>query len=318
MKDIKIGNIKMYPLILAPMAGLTDLPFRCICKKYGARLTCSEMVSSRGMHYDSDKTKDLLERGDDEDIFSVQIFGSSPEIMGEITKTLDDYPCDIIDINMGCPATKIIKNGDGSALMKNPKLVGEIVKSVVNNTKKPVTVKIRKGYNNSMINAVEIAKIIEANGASAVTVHGRTKEQLYSGVVDYSIIRDVKNAVKIPVIGNGDIIDPLSAQKMLDETGCDGIMIGRGTMGNPFIFRNIENYLKNGEFTPKPSLDEIIETALYHTRQHIAYKGDFIGMREMRKHLSWYVKGIRGSNKIKVELNKATTFEEAKSLLDTL
>ncbi len=314
---MKIGNVKLKNNVsLAPMAGVTDLPYRLLCIEQGVGLVYTELISSKGLYYENDKTNTLLNTDLREKPSSIQIFGSEAKIMGAIAKKLNEVDFDILDINMGCPAPKIVKNGDGSALMRDPENVAAIITEVVKNSEKPVTFKIRKGWDDESVNAVEIAKIGEQCGASAVAVHGRTRDQFYSGLADYDIIRDVKKAVSIPVIGNGDIVDYKSAQHMLDYTGCDGIMIGRGAQGNPFIFREITSYLETGVVLPKPSKDEILNMALRHTLDIIEYKGEYVGIREARKHLGWYIKGLQNSTFARTQLNKAQTFEEVAQIVE--
>lgn len=315
---MKIGNVELNSdVLLGPMAGVTDLAFRKICMAFDCGLLVTEMVSSKAMHYNDKKTAKLLEL-DPAEIAAIQIFGSEPEIMAEAAETLNTHSNKILDINMGCPAPKIVKNGDGSALMKNPKLAGEIIKAVVDRSIKPVTVKIRKGWDGTCINAVEIALIAEANGASAVVVHGRTRDQFYSGTADYNIIKEVKNALVIPVIGNGDVFGIEDAVRMKEETACDGIMIARGAQGNPWLLREVAQYLKTGEIIDKPSFEEKIEVALKHFDLLIQIKGEHIGLLEMRKHASWYIKGMQGASKIKTEINRSKDIEEVKKLLRSL
>ncbi len=295
---MKIGSLELKNnVFLAPMAGVTDMPFRVICSEMGCGLVYSEMVSAKGLMYGSKNTEKLLSVDKRERPIAVQLFGSSPEILGKMAKSLEDAPIDIIDVNMGCPAPKIVKNGEGSALMKTPALVGEIVRSVVESQKKPVTVKFRKGFDDGSINAVEIAEIAEANGASAVAVHGRTREQYYSGKADWDIIKEVKKSVSIPVIGNGDVFSPQDAENLFDYTGCDAVMIGRGAQGNPWIFRRITKYLETGEILPPPDAGERMEVALRHLKMLVDFKGEYIGVREMRRHLSDYTKGISSNPK---------------------
>ena len=313
---MEIGNLKLEnPYILAPMAGVTDLPFRLLCKEQGAGLLCMEMISAKALQYKNKNTKVLLAIHPQEYPVSLQLFGSDPKIISEQAKRIEDLPFQILDINMGCPVPKVVKNGEGSALMKNPKLVFEIVSQLVKAIEKPVTVKIRKGFDDDHINAVEIAKIAEEAGASAVAVHGRTREQYYSGRADWDIIRQVKEAVKIPVIGNGDIFEPQDAKRMLEETGCDGLMIGRGARGNPWIFKRIQHYLETGEVLPPPGPVEVGEMILRHTRIHVAFKGEYIGMKEMRKHIAWYTAGLPHSSSIRRECNMLETEEELVELL---
>lgn len=316
MKKLKIGNVELSNrYILAPMAGVTDLPFRLLCKEQGAGLLCMEMVSAKAILYKNKNTKSLLEIHPEEQPVSLQLFGSDPDIMSEIAKQIEELPFAILDINMGCPVPKIVKNGEGSALMQNPKLVGEIVSKVARAIRKPVTVKIRKGFDDEHVNAVEIAKIIEDAGAAAVAVHGRTREQYYSGMADWDIIRQVKEAVSIPVIGNGDITCGKDAQKMLKETGCDGIMIGRAVQGNPWIFREMIHYEETGEERPRPSVGEVREMMLRHARLQIRYKGDYTAIREMRKHVAWYTAGFPNSAKLRDEINHVESYEELEKLL---
>ena len=308
---MKIGNVELGGRVfLAPMAGVTDLAFRLICKEKGCDLLYTEMINAKALCYDDDKTKKMLNIREEEHPVSVQIFGSDPNYMGRAADILNEYPNEILDINMGCPAPKVIKNGDGSALMRNPKLAGEVLKAVVKNSIKPVTLKIRKGWDDNSINALEIAKIAEDAGISAIAVHGRTREQYYSGVADWDIIKQVKEAVEVPVIGNGDVFDIKSAIKMLDKTGCDAIMIGRGAQGNPWIFKRINYYMKTGEILPEPTGEEKINTALKHLKLAIDEHGEYVAVREMRKHIAWYLKGLRGSARLRDEINKIESYEE--------
>ena len=313
---MKIGNVQLdNNVFLAPMAGVTDMPFRVLCKEKGCGLVYTEMVSAKGMHYNDEKSFKLTEIDEGEKPVSVQIFGSDPGIMAGITERMNSSDASIIDINMGCPTPKITKNGEGSALMRRPELVGQIVKAVVQASIKPVTVKIRKGWDDDSVNAVEIAKIIEANGAKAVAVHGRTREQFYSGKADWSIIRKVKEAVAIPVIGNGDIVNPEDARAMLEQTGCDAVMIGRGAQGNPWIFERVLHYLKTGEVLPEPSSEEKINTVIRHMKMLIELKGEHIGMCEMRKHIAWYIKGMRNATYVKEKVFRLTDKDEILALL---
>ncbi len=308
---MKIGNVELGGRVfLAPMAGVTDLAFRLICKEKGCDLLYTEMINAKALCYDDEKTKKMLNIRDEEHPISVQIFGSDPDYMGRATEILNEYPNEILDINMGCPAPKVVKNGDGSALMKNPKQAGVVLKAVVNNSTKPVTLKIRKGWDDDSINALEIAKIAEDAGISAIAVHGRTREQYYSGVADWDIIKQVKETVKIPVIGNGDVFDIKAAIKMLDKTGCDAIMIGRGSQGNPWIFNQINSYLDSGIIVPEPSVEEKISTAINHLNLALEEDGEYVAVREMRKHIAWYLKGLKKSARLRDEINKIESYEE--------
>ena len=316
IRPLQIGSVTLpNNLILAPMAGVTDLPFRLLCKEQGAGLLCMEMVSAKAILYKNRNTQALLTIDPRENPVSLQLFGSDPDIIAEIAYQIEDRPFDILDLNMGCPVPKIVNNGEGSALMKNPKLAGEIIEKTVKAIKKPVTVKIRKGFDDEHVNAVEIAKIIEEAGAAAVAVHGRTREQYYSGQADWDIIRQVKEAVSIPVIGNGDVTSPQKAEELVKQTGCDGIMIARGAQGNPWIFSEMITYEEIGVLPERPSLEEIRDMMLRHARLQLKYKGEFIGIREMRKHVAWYTKGLKGSAKLREEINRVESYQELEELL---
>lgn len=316
IKPLKIGSVTLpNNLILAPMAGVTDLPFRLLCKEQGAGLLCMEMVSAKAILYKNRNTESLLEIDPRENPVSLQLFGSDPEIISTIAHQIEERPFDILDLNMGCPVPKIVNNGEGSALMKNPKLAGEIIRRTVRAIDKPVTVKIRKGFDDEHINAVEMAKIAEDAGAAAVAVHGRTREQFYSGRADWDIIRQVKEAVSIPVIGNGDLLTAEDVIAMEEQTGCDGFMIARGAQGNPWIFRQILHYFETGEHLAKPTLEEVTRMILRHARMMLEFKGEYIGIREIRKHAAWYTAGYPNSARLRVAINNVESFEALEELL---
>lgn len=315
-ENLTIGNVTLAnPLILAPMAGVTDLPFRLLCKEQGAGLLCTEMISAKAILYKNKNTKALMKILPQERPVSLQLFGSEPEVMGLIAAKIEEHPFDILDINMGCPVPKVVNNGEGSALMKDPQKVRAIVTAVVRAVKKPVTVKIRKGFDSDHENAVEIARIIEDCGAAAVAVHGRTREQYYSGEADWEIIRKVKEAVHIPVIGNGDVDSPQKAAAMAKQTGCDGIMIGRAARGNPWIFHRINTYLQTGELEPLPDRQEIATMLLRHARLQVEEKGEYTGIREMRKHIAWYTAGLPHSSRMRGMVNEICTLSDLEKMV---
>lgn len=314
--NLLIGNVKIEGnLILGPMAGVTDLPFRILCKEQGADLIYTEMVSAKGIQYNNKNTESLLCVKEEERPVALQLFGADPYIMSETAKRIEHRNFDILDINMGCPVPKVVNNGEGSGLMKEPKLVGEIVRAVSSSISKPLTIKIRKGFTESSVNAVEIAKIAEANGAAAIAVHGRTREQYYSGHADWNVIRAVKEAVSIPVIGNGDVFGPEDAIRLVEETGCDGIMLARGARGNPWIFSQIKEYLKTGLKPEKPNVAEAVDMILRHARMSIEYKGEYTGIREMRKHVAWYTVGYPMAAKLRNRVNEISDIKSLENLL---
>lgn len=313
---MKIGNIEIENcLALGPMAGVTDLPFRLLCKEMGCNMLYTEMVSAKAILYKNKNTKELLNIDKNEHPVGVQLFGSDPDIMAQIAAQIEEGECDFIDINMGCPVPKIVNNGEGSALLKHPQLVEEILTKMVRAVNKPITVKIRKGFENGTIYAVEIAKIAESCGVSAIAVHGRTREQYYSGKADWDVIKDVKKAVKIPVIGNGDIFSAEDAKAMKEYTGCDGLMVARGARGNPWIFREIKEYLENGNIIDKPTINDIREMIIRHAKMLVDYKGEYTGIREMRKHIAWYTAGLPHSAELRRMCNQIETME---NLIETV
>ena len=314
---MKIGNFETENnVFLAPMAGVTDLPFRKICRRYGAGLVYSEMVSAKGLYYNDKKTADLIRIDDEERPCAIQIFGSDADIMAEVIPKVMAVKPDIIDINMGCPTPKIVNNGDGSALLKTPEKIGEIVHKVSSASPVPVTVKIRKGFDDDHINAVEMAHIAEESGAAAIAVHGRTREQFYSGKADWDIIRQVKEAVSIPVIGNGDILTADDVIRMQDETNCDGFMIARGAEGNPWIFKQILHYFATGEKLEKPLFAEVTDMILRHAQMQIGFKGEYTGIREMRKHAAWYTAGYKNSSRLRAKICEVENYEQLQALFE--
>lgn len=319
MNSLQIGNVTLENnLILAPMAGVTDLPFRILCKEQGAGLICMEMVSAKGIFYNNKNTEELLRIDEAERPVSLQLFGSDPGIVSEMAKRIEDRPFAVLDLNMGCPAPKIVNNGDGCALMKNPVLAGEIIEKTVRAIQKPVTVKIRSGFDEAHKNAVELARVAQESGAAAVIVHGRTREQFYSGKADWDMIRQVKEAVSVPVIGNGDLRAGKDIEEMHRLTGCDGFMVGRGAQGNPWIFREMLHYLNFHEELPAPSAQEIAAMIKRHAKLLIKLKGEYTGVREMRKHAAWYTSGCRHSAKLRVRINQVEKMEDLLALFEEL
>ncbi len=319
MSGLRIGNVDLdNNVILAPMAGVSDLPFRLLCREMGAGLVCMEMVSAKAILYNNKNTDSLMEIHPGELPVSLQLFGSDPDIISEQAKRIEERPFALLDINMGCPVPKVVNNGEGSALLKEPKQVEAILSKLVKAVNKPVTVKIRKGFNDECVNAVEIAKIAEACGVAAVAVHGRTREQYYSGQADWDIIAKVKDAVKIPVIGNGDVDSPRAAQALLAQTGCDGVMIGRAAQGNPWIFRDVVSFLEKGEIPEPPTNKEKREIILRHAALQLEYKGEYTGVREMRKHLSWYTVGMPHSARFRQTINTMESMDELVRGVETI
>ena len=317
--ELKIGNVRLEnPYILAPMAGVTDLPFRLLCKEMGAGLICMEMVSAKAISFHNKNTEKLMEIEEKERPVSMQLFGSDPDLIAEMAAQIEERPFDILDLNMGCPVPKVVNNGEGSALMKNPKLAAEIVRKTAKAIQKPLTVKIRKGFDEAHSNAVEMAKYLEDAGAAAIAVHGRTREQYYAGKADWEIIRQVKEAVSVPVIGNGDVTDPISAHKMMEETGCDGVMIGRASRGNPWIFRQLVEYDKTGNIPERPDVAELKAMILRHARLQLQYKGEYTGIREMRKHVAWYTAGYPHSAAIRRRVNEIETIGQREDMLESI
>ncbi len=319
LKPLTIGNVALKNnIILAPMAGVTDLPFRLLCSEQGAGLAGMEMVSAKAILYGNKNTEGLLAIHPEEGPVSLQLFGSDPKIVSEMAKRIEERPFAVLDINMGCPVPKIVNNNEGSALMREPKLAGQIIAATVKAIKKPVTVKIRKGFDADHVNAVEIARIAEEAGAAAVSVHGRTREQFYSGAADWDIIARVKEAVSIPVIGNGDVTDGETAEALLKRTGCDGVLIGRAAIGNPWLFGQVTAYMEDGRKAPAPTLEEKKKMILRHAALQLEVKGEYTGVREMRKHLSWYTAGMPNSARLRQSVNLAERFEEIERLVESM
>ena len=311
MSQLTIGNVTLdNNVILAPMAGVTDLPFRLLCRQQGVGLVCMEMVSAKAIYYHNKNTEELLCIHPGEMPASLQLFGSDPKILAQMAAEVEERPFAILDFNMGCPVSKVVNNGEGSALMKQPKRVEQLLTGMVKAVNKPVTVKIRKGFDDDHINAVEIAKIAESCGVAAIAVHGRTRAQYYSGKADWDIIRQVKEAVSIPVIGNGDVDSPMRAKELIDQTGCDGVMIGRAAQGNPWIFRDTVHYLETGELLPPPSQEEKKAVILRHASLLQEHKGEYTAVREMRKHLAWYTAGMPRSARFRGMINTMETMEQ--------
>ena len=319
LAKLKIGDVLLEnSYVLAPMAGVSDLPYRLLCHQQGVGLAATEMVSAKAIMHNNKNTKKLLQIHPEEGHVSLQLFGANPQIISEMAKRIEELPFSVLDINMGCPMPKIFNNGEGAALMKSPKLVHDIVYATSRAIKKPVTVKIRKGLNDDHVNGVEIAKIAEAAGAAAVAVHGRTREQYYTGYADWNIIRQVKEALSIPVIGNGDVNSGPKAKAMKEETGVDGVMVARGAQGNPWIFSELIEYEQTGKVPDRPTKAKMIEMILKHARLLIECKGEYTGIREMRKHVAWYTKGYHGSARLRNEVNKIETYEGLENILTEL
>ena len=315
---MKIGNVECGNIILAPMAGITDMPFRALCREQGASFTYTEMISAKALYYKNKNTFPLLRVAEGETPVAVQLFGSEPELLAQEALKLEEGPYDIFDVNMGCPVPKVVNNGEGSALMKDPEKVSQIVGAMTKVLHKPVTIKIRKGFSKDQINAVEVARRAEDAGAAAIAVHGRTREEYYSGHADYDIIRQVKEAVSIPVMGSGDIYKGKDAKRMLDETGCDAVMIARGARGNPWIFKEVAHFLETGEELPRPSVCEVKAMILRHAKLLIDFCGESMAIRQMRKHAGYYVTGYKDASKIRREVNLCVTFSDLESVLSSM
>ncbi len=313
---LRIGSVELEnPIVLAPMAGVTDLPFRLLCKEQQAGLVCMEMVSAKAIFFGNKNTEKLMEIHPQEGPTSLQLFGNDPEIISEMAKKIQEKPFDILDLNMGCPVPKVVNNQEGSALLKNPALIGKIVEKTVKAINKPVTVKIRKGFDREAIDILEIAHIIEESGAAAIAVHGRTREQYYSGEADWQVIRQIKESVSIPVMGNGDVDSPQKARAMMEETGCDAVMIGRAARGNPWIFSRVRSYIIEGTLKDFPDREQVRQMVLRHARLLVEYKGEYTGIREMRKHVAWYTAGMPHSARLRREVNQLEKYEDLEKLL---
>ena len=312
---MKIDSVECGNIILAPMAGITDMPFRALCREQGATFSYTEMISAKALYYKNKNTLPLLQVAKGERPIAVQLFGSEPELLAQEALKLEEGPYDIFDVNMGCPVPKVVNNGEGSALMRDPEKIGQIVSAMTKVLHKPVTIKIRKGFSADQINAVEVAKRAEDAGAAAIAIHGRTREEYYSGHADYDIIRQVKEAVSIPVMGSGDIYKGKDAKRMLDETGCDAVMIARGARGNPWIFREVAHFLETGEELPRPSVEEVKEMILRHARMLIDFCGENMAIRQMRKHAGYYVTGYPDASRIRREVNLCVTFSDLERTL---
>ena len=311
MNRLPIGEVRLdNPVILAPMAGVSDLPFRLLCKEQGAGMVCTEMISAKAILYGNKNTEELMRIHPQEGPVSLQLFGSDPEIVGEMARRIEDRPFAVLDLNMGCPVPKVVNNGEGSALMKDPVLAGRIIEAAARAIKKPVTVKIRKGFDDAHVNAVEIARIAQESGAAAVAVHGRTREQYYSGTADWDVIARVKDAVRIPVLGNGDVTDGESARRMMEQTGCDGVLVGRAARGNPWIFAEITAVLEGRQAPPGPDRQELYGMILRHARLLSEYKGEYTAVREMRKHVAWYSAGLPHAAGLRRKVNEMETMEQ--------
>ncbi len=319
MKTCRIGSVTLEaPVILAPMAGVTDLPFRLLCREQGAALVSMEMVSAKAIAYHNKHTQELMATDCREHPVSLQLFGSDPDIVSSVARAIEEQPFDILDLNMGCPVPKVVKNGEGSALLKDPVLAGEIVARTAGAIHKPVTVKMRIGFAGADVDLTDFAKRMEESGAAAITVHGRTREQYYAGEADWEAIAAVKEAVSIPVIGNGDVNSPERAREMLDKTGCDAVMIGRAARGNPWIFHRVRAYLETGELLPAPSMEERRQMLLRHTRMTIACKGSEVGIRQMRKQIAWYTAGIPHAARLRGRLHEVETYAQLEEILTDL